>query len=96
MFVPHTLPEQILGVGCESIDRLATDLSPAALRSELPTAAELAHEFPLMSLVRLRIQIERALSDLAWAHGLERQRFGIRRLLGRACTRKGRATRLGG
>ena len=39
---------------------------PEPLRAELPTEAEFAREFPLMSLVKLRIEIEqelRALSD---------------------------------
>ena len=38
--------------------RLSTALLPP-LQKELPTEAELAREFPLMSLVRLRIEIER-------------------------------------
>ncbi|WP_312366148.1 hypothetical protein [Ensifer sp.] len=32
---------------------------PQPLQTELPTEAELAREFPLMSLVKLRIEIER-------------------------------------
>ncbi|WP_457585298.1 PDDEXK nuclease domain-containing protein [Ensifer canadensis] len=38
--------------------RLSTAL-PQPLQTELPTEAELAREFPLMSLVKLRIEIER-------------------------------------
>ncbi|WP_104663885.1 PDDEXK nuclease domain-containing protein [Ensifer adhaerens] len=38
--------------------RLSTAL-PQPLQKELPTEAELAREFPLMSLVKLRIEIER-------------------------------------
>ena len=40
--------------------RLSAQL-PAALQSELPTAAELERELPLISLARLRIQVEHAL-----------------------------------
>ena len=35
------------------------------LREELPTSEDLAREFPMMSLVSLRIEIERQLNDLA-------------------------------
>ncbi len=35
---------------------------PEVLKSELPTVAEFAREFPLMSLVKLRIEIEQELS----------------------------------
>ena len=36
---------------------------PVELRQELPTVEELAREFPLMSVIKLRIEIERALRD---------------------------------
>lgn len=38
---------------------------PPQLQQELPTVEEFAREFPLMSVVKLRIEIERALRDLA-------------------------------
>lgn len=43
--------------------RLSTAL-PERLQAELPTVAEFAREFPLMSLVKLRIEIERELRRL--------------------------------
>lgn len=42
---------------------------PPQLQQDLPTAAEFAREFPLMSVVKLRIEIERALRDFATANG---------------------------
>jgi predicted nuclease of restriction endonuclease-like (RecB) superfamily len=48
-------------------------LSPALpdeLRRELPTVEELAREFPLMSAVRLRVEIERALRDHLASRGV--------------------------
>jgi hypothetical protein len=47
-------------------------LSPALpdqLKRELPTAEELAREFPAMSVVKLRIEIERALRNFVAARG---------------------------
>ena len=43
---------------------------PEPLRTELPTEAEFAREFPLMSLVKLRIEIERELRAFAEEAGL--------------------------
>jgi predicted nuclease of restriction endonuclease-like (RecB) superfamily len=43
---------------------------PPQLEEDLPTAAEFAREFPLMSVVKLRIEIERALRHLATARGV--------------------------
>ncbi len=43
--------------------RLSTAL-PERLQAELPTVAEFAREFPLMSLVKLRIEIERELRSM--------------------------------
>jgi YhcG PDDEXK nuclease domain len=42
---------------------------PLRLQQELPTIEELRREFPLMSVVKLRIEIERALRDYAAAQG---------------------------
>ena len=62
---------------------------PEGLQAELPTVAEFAREFPLMSLVKLRIELEREIRLLmntrAWADrplGIgsmlaELQRFGL-------------------
>jgi len=43
---------------------------PPQLQHELPTVEEFAREFPLMSVVQLRIEIERALRNLAAARGV--------------------------
>lgn len=43
---------------------------PPQLEEDLPTVAELAREFPLMSVVKLRIEIERAVLDLAEKKGV--------------------------
>jgi predicted nuclease of restriction endonuclease-like (RecB) superfamily len=48
--------------------RLSTAL-PDQLKRDLPTVEELAREFPLMSLVKLRMDIERALRDIMEMHG---------------------------
>ncbi|TAM10844.1 MAG: DUF1016 domain-containing protein [Nevskiaceae bacterium] len=42
---------------------------PSRLQRDLPTIEELGREFPLMSVVKLRIEIERALRDYAAARG---------------------------
>jgi predicted nuclease of restriction endonuclease-like (RecB) superfamily len=42
---------------------------PPQLQQDLPTVEEFAREFPLMSVVKLRIEIERALRDYAAAKG---------------------------
>jgi predicted nuclease of restriction endonuclease-like (RecB) superfamily len=44
---------------------------PQQLQQDLPTIEEFAREFPLMSIVKLRIEIERALRDFATAKGFE-------------------------
>ena len=43
---------------------------PKQLEGELPTPDELAREFPLMALVKLRIDLERTLRQLAQQHGI--------------------------
>lgn len=42
----------------------------AQLQRELPTVDDFAREFPLMSVVKLRIEIERAVRDFATANGV--------------------------
>jgi hypothetical protein len=52
-------------------------LSPALpdqLRRDLPTAEDLAEEFPAMSVVKLRIEIERALREFTSMHGVTPKR----------------------
>lgn len=43
---------------------------PPQLEEDLPTVAEFAREFPLMSVVKLRIEIERAVRELAEKKGV--------------------------
>jgi hypothetical protein len=43
---------------------------PKQLRRDLPTIKDLTHESPEISVVQLRIEIERALNDFTAAHGL--------------------------
>ncbi|NKK70066.1 DUF1016 family protein [Rhizobium leguminosarum bv. viciae] len=43
---------------------------PPQLEEDLPTVAEFAREFPLMSVVKLRIEIERALREFAAETGI--------------------------
>ncbi len=47
---------------------------PLQLQQELPTLEEFSREFPMMSVVKLRIEIERALRDYAAANGFEQTR----------------------
>jgi predicted nuclease of restriction endonuclease-like (RecB) superfamily len=47
---------------------------PEQLKQNLPTVEDLAQEFPAMSVVKLRIEIERALRDFTQAHGLAAKR----------------------
>ncbi|WP_461357525.1 PDDEXK nuclease domain-containing protein [Bradyrhizobium sp. USDA 4454] len=42
---------------------------PPQLQQDLPTVEEFAREFPLMSLVKMRMEIERALHDFMDDHG---------------------------
>lgn len=55
---------------------------PPQLQHDLPTVEEFAREFPLMSVVKLRIEIERALCDLDAARGNAADRpIGIMNML---------------
>lgn len=55
---------------------------PAKYRTALPTAEELAREFPLMSVLTLRIEIEQALQKIMSEHGLLSERpIGIGNML---------------
>jgi len=47
---------------------------PAPLQAALPTAEDLAREFPMMTLVKLRIDIERELRALIEGDGVESDR----------------------
>lgn len=55
---------------------------PARLQKELPTVEELAREFPYLSLVKLRIEIEQALHLLMSSRGIPAQRpMGLGQML---------------
>src|SRR5258708_19024111 len=60
--------------------RLTTAL-PDQFKNELPSAHDLAGEFPLFSLLKLRIEIERALHRRAKNFGLTANYIGIKRLI---------------
>ena len=56
---------------------------PPQLQQDLPTVEEFAREFPLMSVVKMRMEIERALRDLMANHGLAPTRpTGLGNMLG--------------
>jgi predicted nuclease of restriction endonuclease-like (RecB) superfamily len=50
---------------------------PETLQAELPTADEFAREFPLIELVKLRMEIERELQSLLAAQGATLTKLGI-------------------
>jgi YhcG PDDEXK nuclease domain len=50
---------------------------PEPLQAELPTVAEFAREFPLMSLVKLRIEVERELRAMIDDHGTTERPLSI-------------------
>jgi predicted nuclease of restriction endonuclease-like (RecB) superfamily len=54
---------------------------PERLRAELPTVEEFAREFPLMSVVKLRIEVERELRERLRSRGRETRRLGILHML---------------
>lgn len=55
---------------------------PDQLKASLPTREDFAQEMPAMAVVRLRIEIERALRDFAAHHGLPVERTqGLRHVL---------------
>jgi predicted nuclease of restriction endonuclease-like (RecB) superfamily len=55
---------------------------PEPLQAELPTVAEFAREFPLMSLVKLRIEIEREIRLLMERQAEAKQSLSIGSMLG--------------
>ena len=54
---------------------------PQLLEADLPTQTELAREYPLMALVKLRIDIERMLRQLTQQHGAPKGPPAIRSML---------------
>jgi predicted nuclease of restriction endonuclease-like (RecB) superfamily len=61
---------------------------PARLEAQLPTVQDLAGEFPLMSVVRLRVEVERELRGILATRGVDTKRLGIATML-RALDRDG-------
>jgi hypothetical protein len=62
--------------------RLSPALPPQLAR-DLPTVEEFAREFPLMSIVKLRIEIERAVRDIMRENGIPvRPPAGLGNMLG--------------
>lgn len=60
--------------------RLSTAL-PAPFQNDLPTAAEFASEFPLIALVRLRIDVERELRTVLEHHSISERPVSIMTIL---------------
>jgi predicted nuclease of restriction endonuclease-like (RecB) superfamily len=58
-----------------------TTALPDQLKNELPSAGDLAREFPLFSLLKLRIEIERALHVRAKSLGLTENYLGMKQLI---------------
>ena len=54
---------------------------PAQLQADLPTAEEFAREFPLMSLVELRGEVERELRAIMGARGSQAGALGVSEML---------------
>ncbi len=67
MIVEYTLRDTSKPMGVAQY-RLSPGLPPQ-LQRDLPTVEELAREFPLMSVVKLRIEIERTLRDFMIDNG---------------------------
>jgi predicted nuclease of restriction endonuclease-like (RecB) superfamily len=54
---------------------------PKQLQTELPTAEEFARDFPIMSLMRIRLEVERELRAQLLLKGRETRAFGILHML---------------
>lgn len=77
--VEYALRETVKPMGVADY-RVSSSL-PARLERDLPTSADLAGEFPLMSLVKLRIEIEQQLRRVADAQGISGRAVGIGSML---------------
>jgi predicted nuclease of restriction endonuclease-like (RecB) superfamily len=77
--VEYALRDSVKPMGVAEY-RLSPSL-PVQLQDKLPTAEELAREFPLMSAVKLRIEIERELRLLLQARGQNTSGTGISHML---------------
>jgi predicted nuclease of restriction endonuclease-like (RecB) superfamily len=56
---------------------LISEALPEPLQAELPTADDLAREFPLIELVKLRMEIERELLSILASQGVTSPKLGI-------------------
>jgi predicted nuclease of restriction endonuclease-like (RecB) superfamily len=81
VIVEYALRDSTKPMGVASY-RVSSQL-PKQLEAELPTPDELAREFPLMALVKLRIDIERTLRQLAQQQGVLDRPFAIGPMLQR-------------
>jgi predicted nuclease of restriction endonuclease-like (RecB) superfamily len=68
--------------------RVSSEL-PKQLEADLPTQTDLAREYPLMALVKLRIDIERMLRQLTQQHGAPNGPPAIRSMLERLAQVRG-------
>jgi hypothetical protein len=75
VIVEYTLRDVAKPMGVAEY-RLSSQL-PQKLRADLPTLDDLAREFPLMSLVKLRLEIEQQLRALAAAKSTSGRSAGI-------------------
>ncbi len=81
MIVEYTLRDTSKPMGVAQY-RLSPVLPPQ-LQRDLPTVEELAREFPLMSVVKLRIEIERTLRDfIVYKGGTPERSAGISEMVG--------------
>ena len=68
MIVEYALRDSTKPMGVAAY-RVSPQL-PKQLEGDLPTPDELAREFPLMALVKVRIELERTLRQLTQKHGI--------------------------
>lgn len=79
VIVEYALRDAVKPMGVAGY-RISSTL-PARLEDALPTSADLAGEFPLMSLVKLRVEIEQQLRRIAAQHGVAGRVAGIAPML---------------
>ena len=79
VIVEYALRDAVKPMGVAEY-RISSTL-PARLEGALPTSADLAGEFPLMSLVKLRVEIEQQLRRIAAHHGVAGRATGIGSML---------------
>lgn len=87
MIVEYALRDSAKPLGVAAY-RVSSQL-PKQLEADLPTQTELAREYPLMALVKLRIDIERMLRQLTQQHGAPNGPPAIRSMLERLAQVRG-------